>query len=142
MNFRQTPREEPEINLVPMIDVLLMALIFLVLTTSFAREGQLKVKLPQASAQETAMPPSLQIVISADGDYAVNRVPVRGVAIPDLEAALQAAASGQHDPLLVVYADRKAPYEAVVHVMDAARRLGFLHLTFATRYSKSPPGPS
>lgn len=142
MNFRQTPREEPEINLVPMIDVLLMALIFLVLTTSFAREGQLKVKLPKASAEAAPTPTSLQIVISADGAFAVNRMPVRGVAITELETALQAAAGSQRDPLVVVYADRKAPYEAVVHAMDAARRLGFLHLTFATRYSKSPSGPS
>ncbi|MHB1514200.1 MAG: ExbD/TolR family protein [Acidiferrobacteraceae bacterium] len=140
MNFRREQRDEPEINLVPMIDVLLMTLIFLVLTTSFAREGRIRVKLPHASARVASMPLSLQVVIGPGGSYTVDRMHVRGSAIADLERAMRSAAGGRRKPLVVIYADRKAPYEAVVHAMDAARQLGFLNLSFATRSRKSAPG--
>ncbi|MHB8562499.1 MAG: ExbD/TolR family protein [Acidiferrobacteraceae bacterium] len=140
MNFQREQRDAPEINLVPMIDVLLMTLIFLVLTTSFAREGRIRVKLPHASARVASMPLSLQVVIGSDGSYAVDRMRVRGNAIVDLETAMRLAAGGRHKPLVVIYADRKAPYEAVVHAMDAARQLGFLNLSFATRSPKGASG--
>ncbi|MHB1586531.1 MAG: ExbD/TolR family protein [Acidiferrobacteraceae bacterium] len=139
MNFRREQRDEPEINLIPMIDVLLMTLIFLVLTTSFAREGRIRVKLPHASAKVSTMPLSLQVIIGPQGSYVVDRTRVRGSGIANIESALRLAAGGHHHPLVVIYADRKAPYDAVIHAMDAARRLGFLNLSFATRAQAGAP---
>ncbi|MHB1950932.1 MAG: ExbD/TolR family protein [Acidiferrobacteraceae bacterium] len=133
MNFRREQRDEPEINLIPMIDVLLMTLIFLVLTTSFAREGRIRVRLPHASAKVSTLPVSLQVIIGPQGRVSVNRIRVRGHGARNIESALQSAAGAHRQPLVVIYADRKAPYDAVVHVMDAARRAGLLNLTFATR---------
>lgn len=140
MNFRSSQREEPEINLVPMIDVLLMTLIFLVLTTTFAREGAIKIELPQAQAATQNTPQAIQIAIGPDGGYAINQVELRGRSRAQLEAALSAAAAGQKHPLVVLYADRKAPYNAVIHALDVARHLGLFHLTFATRSTTGGPG--
>lgn len=143
MNFRPAPREEPEINLVPMIDVLLMTLIFLVLTTTFAQEGAIKIRLPKADVATTALPRAIEIAVGPDGGYAINHAPLRSRKLADLESALQAAAAGHKDPLVILYADRKAPYNAVVHALDAARHVGLFHLTFATRSARSsgPGGP-
>ncbi|HET9122723.1 MAG TPA: biopolymer transporter ExbD [Acidiferrobacteraceae bacterium] len=140
MNFRQAQREEPEINLVPMIDVLLMTLIFLVLTTTFSREGAIKIELPQAQTSAQPTPQAIRIAIGPDGGYAVNQVQLRGRGRAPLEAALRAAAAGQKHPLIVLYADRKAPYNAVIHALDVARHLGLFHLTFATRSAAGGPG--
>ncbi len=131
MQFRKRSREEPEINLVPMIDVLLMTLIFLVLTTSFAHESALKVELPEAHPTRPLKAQGIHIVIDAAGDFAVD-----GVLVPGTERAIMGALSAHaHGPntLVILYADRKAPYRAVVHALDAARRLGLGRIVFATK---------
>jgi biopolymer transport protein ExbD len=131
-----TPRrsDEPELNLVPMIDVLLMTLIFLVMTTTFSKEVQLAIRLPESSAEAKVEESPLRITIDAQGQYFVNETQLLNDSPEVLMRAMSQAAGGKTDPVVVVYADGKTPHEAVVRAMDAARRLGYTHLTFATQH--------
>lgn len=133
MNFRPTPDEEPEINLIPLIDVLLMALIFLIVTTSFSTEARLNVRLPEASAEVKDKLPSLRVTIDAKGQFYIADQQLLNATPEVLRNALLRAAAGNKDPLIVIHADAHTPHEAVVRVMDSARRLGFTRLTFATQ---------
>jgi biopolymer transport protein ExbD len=137
MQFRPRFREEPEINLIPLIDVLLMALIFLLVTTSFSREARLRLLLPEATSAVQLESASLRIAIDARGQYFINGKQLLNTTADTLRAAMQQAVGGRKDPVIVVQADRKTPHEAVVRVMDVSRRLGYTHLTFATQ----APGP-
>ncbi|MHB8253334.1 MAG: ExbD/TolR family protein [Acidiferrobacter sp.] len=135
MRFRKRLPDEPEINLVPMIDVLLMTLIFLVLTTSFAHESALKVQLPQAHPRQPLKTQGVRLSIDAAGDFAID-----GVVVSSNERALmRALAAHVQSPKtpIILYADRKAPYRAVVHALDAARRLGLGRIIFATKVRKT-----
>ena len=140
MKFRRNQHEEPELNLVPMIDVLLMTLIFLVMTTSFSKETQLRIKLPESSSAAHVDQTALRVTIDAQGQYYVNNTQLLNNSADVLLRAMQQAAGTQKDPVVVLYADGKTPHEAVVRAMDAARRLGFTHLTFATQ-QPAPPHP-
>lgn len=133
MNFRPTSEEEPEINLIPLIDVLLMALIFLIVTTSFSSESQLRIRLPEASAEVKENLPSLRVTIDAKGQYYIGDQQLLNATPDVLRNALARAAGSNKDPLIIINADAHTPHEAVVRVMDTARRLGFTHLTFATQ---------
>ncbi len=133
MKFRPPHSEEPELNLVPLIDVLLMTLIFLVVTTSFSKEAHLRITLPQASVQKTVKGTTLRIAIDAQGRYYVNDRQLLKTSPEVVENAMLLAAGGKKDPVIIIHADGKTPHEAVVRVMDAARRLGYTHLTFATQ---------
>ncbi|HSD96954.1 MAG TPA: biopolymer transporter ExbD [Sulfuricaulis sp.] len=139
MNFRPSPDEEPEINLIPLIDVLLMALIFLIVTTSFSTESRLRIRLPEASAEVKENLPSLRVTIDAKGQYYIADQQLLNATPEVLRSALMRAAGGNKDPVVVINADAKTPHEAVIRVMDTARRLGFTHLTFATQ---QPSGPA
>jgi biopolymer transport protein ExbD len=134
MNFRgRRSDEEPEINLIPLIDVLVLTLIFLLVTTHFSKEAQLSVQLPQAVSEDRPEPTSVRVTIDARGNIYFNNTQMLQATPEALRGALAQAAGGQKDPLIVVQADGKAPHEAVVRVMDAARRLGFGRLSFATQ---------
>jgi biopolymer transport protein ExbD len=134
MQFRQRSREEPEINLIPLIDVLLMALIFLLVTTSFSKESRLRLQLPEAASATQTESATLRIAIDARGQYFINNKQLLNTSAETLRAAmLQAVGRNTKDPVVVVQADRKTPHEAVVRVMDVSRRLGYTHLTFATQ---------
>lgn len=133
MNFRRRPAEEPEINLIPLIDVLLMTLIFLIVTTSFSNEAQLRVRLPEASAEAKENLPSVRVSIDAKGQFYIGDQQLLNATPEVLRSALVRAAGSMKDPLIIVSADGQAPHEAVVRIMDSARRLGFTHLTFATQ---------
>jgi biopolymer transport protein ExbD len=133
MRFRPPHNEEPELNLVPLIDVLLMTLIFLVVTTSFSKEANLRITLPKASVQKTVKGDSLRVTIDAQGRYYVNDRQLLKTTPQVVENAMLLAARGKKDPVIIIRADGKTPHEAVVRVMDAARRLGYTHLTFATQ---------
>lgn len=133
MNFRPTPDEEPEINLIPLIDVLLMTLIFLIVTTSFSQEAQLQVKLPEAAADADPAPTALRVTIDSRGQYYVNNQQLLNATPDVLRNMLLRESRGDKDRLIVVQADAKTPHEAVVRLMDVARRLGMTHLTFATQ---------
>lgn len=134
MNFRTNiPDEEPELNLIPLIDVLLMTLIFLVVTTSFSNEARLSVRLPEASAEVEENLPSLRVTIDAKGQFYIGDQQLLNAKPEVLRNALLRAAGGNKDPLIVIRADANTPHEAVIRVMDSARRLGFTRLTFATQ---------
>lgn len=139
MNFkknRTTP--EPEINLIPFIDVLLVVVIFLMLTTSWSRLTEINLTLPTADAQKQAER-SRQIILSvtAQGQYAVNKSPVGGSSVTALTAVLTPLAS--KEVTLVISADAMASHQAVVNAMEAARRSGLSQITFATQ-SMEPSG--
>lgn len=135
MNFqRGRTREEPEINLIPMIDVLLVILIFLMVTTSYAKYSELKINLPQAGgeASKSEIKP-INISIDATEHYAINNAGLNFTGIAALANALKKAASTQSDPTIIINADAKTPHQAVINVMEAARQAGFGRLTFATQ---------
>lgn len=140
MKFRRAKDEEPELNLIPLIDVLLMTLIFLVVTTSFSKEARLSVRLPQAAAEATTPPAAVRIAIDARGQYFINNQQLLNSSPEVLRGALLRAVGRTKDPLIVIQADAKTPHEAVIRVMDTARRLGFSQLSFATQ--QSSPSPS
>ena len=133
MKFRIRPVDEPELNLIPMIDLLLVTLIFLIVTTSFSKEAQLSIKLPESTADTKLDNANLRISIDAKGQYFVNDKQLLNDSPDVLRRAMQQAAGGKTDPVIILYADGKTPHEAVIRAMDAARRLGFTHMTFATQ---------
>ena len=136
MNFRPRAKEEPEINLIPFIDVLLVILIFLMLTTTYSKFTELQLTLPVADAQQPRDHPKEVIVsVAADGRYAVNRTGVEGKDVESIAQALRSAATASRDSVVIISADATAPHQAVVTVMEAARRVGLTQITFATQSS-------
>jgi biopolymer transport protein ExbD len=134
MKFSRRRIEEPEINLIPFIDVLLVVLIFLMLSTTYSRFTELQINLPAADAEKLPVRPGEVIVaVSADGRYAVNRKAVDGRSVELLTAELSAAAGGRADTVVIISADALTPHQAVVNVLDAARRAGLSRLTFAAQ---------
>ena len=133
MNFRPTPDEEPEINLIPLIDVLLMTLIFLIVTTSFSSQALLQVRLPEASIDPAPAPDALRVVIDARGQYYIHEQQLLSNSVELLRGTLLREIGSNKDRLLIIQADAKTPHEAVVRVMDVAGRLGITRLTFATQ---------
>jgi biopolymer transport protein ExbD len=133
MNFRHRRTEDPEINLIPFIDVLLVILIFVMLTTSYSKFTELKINLPKASAQVAKnRPKELVVLVTADGRYMVNQQMVDGRSVELLAAALSRGAGAAKDSVVVVSADAAATHQSVINVMDASRRVGLSQLTFAT----------
>jgi biopolymer transport protein ExbD len=134
MNFRKPRPEEPEINLIAFIDVLLVVLIFLMLSTTYSKFTELQLTLPSADAEKLRDRPAEIIVsVAADGRYAVNRQAVDGRNVQSLAAALSAASKDQKDPVVIVSADATAAHQTVINVLDAARRAGLPRLTFAAQ---------
>ncbi|MGC3986962.1 MAG: biopolymer transporter ExbD [Pseudorhodoferax sp.] len=138
MNFRRHGTEKPEINLIPFIDVLLVVLIFLMLSTTYSKYAELQVRLPLANAEaQRERPREVVVSIAADGRYAVDRQPLDGRSVEPLVQALLGATKGVQEPIVVISADASTPHQAVVTAMDAARRAGLQQLTFATQRSAS-----
>ncbi|MEK7792177.1 MAG: biopolymer transporter ExbD [Pseudomonadota bacterium] len=142
MNFQRGKKtEEPEINLVPMIDVLLVILIFLVVTTTYSKFAELEINLPQASAEEVnkniEKPNGIDITVNAVGDYTINLVPVKFSSIEGLRDALRSAVKDQSDPLIIINADAKATHQSVITVMEAARLAGYNKITFTTETNRT-----
>lgn len=136
IHFKHRRTEEPEINLIPFIDVLLVILIFLMLTTTYSKFTELQVNLPVADAERARdYPREIVVAVSADGRYAVDKQPVQGRSVEVLQAELAAAAAQRRDPVVVISADAMAAHQSVINVMDAARRAGLAQLTFATQTS-------
>lgn len=132
MNFRPQNRDEPELNLIPMIDVLIVLMIFLVLTTTFSRETGLELQLPKSqSAVSEEMPKGVDIAIGVEGQFSVNGKPLSDNRLETLREAIKAAAGEQRDPLVIVSADRATQHRHVVTALDAASQLGFGHISFA-----------
>jgi biopolymer transport protein ExbD len=142
MHFRRRRIEEPEINLIPFIDVLLVVLIFLMLSTTYSRYSELQINLPTADAERLKeRPAEILVTVSAEGRYAVNRDPLEGRSIEVLTAALQRATASIDDksPVVIVSADALTPHQSVINVLDAARRAGLPRLTFATQQQGGRP---
>ena len=136
MNFRKPRPEEPEINLIPFIDVLLVVLIFLMLSTTYSKFTELQITLPVADAEKARdRPHEIIVSVAADGRYTVNRKPVEGRSVELLAAELAAAAGGSNEMVVIVSADATAAHQSVINVMDAARRANLPRLTFATQNS-------
>jgi len=136
MNFRHREREEPEINLIPFIDVLLVVLIFLMLSTTYSKFTELQIKLPTADAEaQRDRPKEIIVAVSADGRYSVNRQAVDGRSVENVARALRDAAQANKDMVLIISADASAAHQSVITVMEAARRSGLSQVTFATQTS-------
>ena len=135
MRFRSDSNEDTlDINLIPLIDVLLVMLIFLAVTTTFTRQGVLKVLLPQAQAQ-AASPAVIEITVSQDGRFAVGQQLIPGADMAALTAALTLAQKGLEDPVVVIHADAMAAHQFVMHAMQAARDAGLGRVQFAAQIS-------
>jgi biopolymer transport protein ExbD len=135
MNFRRgLEREEPEINLIPMIDVLLVILIFLMVTTTFTRFAELKINLPTAEANRPAERANeVQVAVDAQGKYVLNRAPVQFHSPQAFADELRRAAGNMAEPVVVINADANASHQSVINVMEAARLAGLPRITFATQ---------
>ena len=143
MNFRKRrAAEEPEINLIPFIDVLLVILIFLVLNTTYTKYTELPINLPTANAKQAqSRPQEIVVTVTPDGRYLVNQQFMEGRSVELLAAGLQRATNGRSDVIVVINADASASHQSVINVMDAARRAGLSQLTFATQ-GQAEGGPT
>lgn len=134
MKFRAGSREEPEINLIPFIDVLLVVLIFLMLSTTYSRFSELQLKLPVADVDaQRDYPKEVLVGVSSDGAYSVNSVAVPGRSPEVLASAIVTAIKAGKDTVVIINADASAKHQSVITVMEAARRAGLTQITFATQ---------
>lgn len=134
MSFRQGSRDEPEINLIPFIDVLLVVLIFLMLSTTYSKFTEMDLRLPVADADAPRDRPTEIIVsITADGRYGVGKAQLAERSVEAVAIALNAAAGPNKESMVVISADASATHQAVITVMEAARRAGLSQLTFAAQ---------
>ncbi len=135
MNFRRSlAKEEPEINLIPMIDILLVIIIFLMLTTTYSKNAGLEINLPTADASQQVEPPAeINVVVTSAGQVLVNKSPVANNEIHSIANALSQAAGEAKEPVVVINADAKASHQSVVDVMQAAQSAGYPKISFATQ---------
>ncbi len=134
MNFRKHQPEEPEINLIPFIDVLLVVLIFLMLSTTYSKFTELQLTLPTAESEQMRdRPAEIVVNVSNDGRYVMNRERVDGRSVEVLSAAMAALAQTMKEPVVIVSADAQAAHQSVINVLDAARRAGLPRVTFAAQ---------
>ena len=142
MKFRRKPRENVEINLASLIDVVFILLLFFVVTTTFTRETQLKVDLPEAASgtppEQTELK-QVEVLIGADGAYSVNGNALLESNLSNLMVALQKESDGDNSLPLILSADGKTPHQAVITAMDAAGKLGFSHLRITTVEAQETP---
>ncbi|WP_371084148.1 ExbD/TolR family protein [Variovorax sp. RCC_210] len=134
MQFRHGARDEPEINLIPFIDVLLVILIFLMLSTTYSKFTEMQLRLPTADVDaQRDYPKEVIVAVSADGRYAINKTPLPDRNVETVATALAAAATGGKDSVVIISADATSPHQAVITVMEAARRAGLMQITFAAQ---------
>jgi len=138
MNFRRTrEREEIDINLIPLIDILIVVLIFLFLTTTYSRFAELQINLPEASAEKAGdRPEVLTVAVDATGKYAINGAQVPYGNAPAFAQKLREAAKGNKEPVVAISADAAATHQSVINVMESARIAGYNHISFTTQTKK------
>jgi len=138
MNFRRGSfREEPEINLVPFIDILIVIVIFLAVTTTYSKYAELKINLPVADAnQAEQLPNQINVAVTSDGRYLINKNQIVFTNASVFAAELQRASGGNPDPVIVINADANATHQSVISVMEAARLAGFGRITFTTQQNQ------
>ena len=135
MNFqRGRGNDEPEINLIPLIDVLLVIIIFLMLTTTYAKFSGLEINLPTADAsKQSEQPNEVNVAVTASGQILVNKAPLPVADVKAIAEAMRRAAGDRKEPLIVINADAKATHQSVVDIMQAAQTAGYPHISFATQ---------
>lgn len=135
MNFRKGQmREEPEINLIPFIDVLLVILIFLMMTTTYNRFAELQINLPEASAEQSKERPNLiNVAVDANNKYAINNAAVPFDGVQGFAGALKRAAGDNKEPIIAISADAAASHQSVINIMESARLAGFSQISFTTQ---------
>lgn len=135
MNFRGTrSRDDPEINFIPLIDVLLVILIFLMVTTTYQRVSELQITLPEAQADVAKQrPKEINVGVDARGRYVIDGNIYSFTSVNALAEALRRSAGDAKEPVVIINADASATHQSVVHVMEAARVAGLVHITFATQ---------
>ncbi len=134
MKFRRQIQQEVDINLTPLIDVVFLLLIFFMVSTTFTRDTQLSIDLPQAAGEEAQREErEVEVVIGRNGEYAVNGKALVNSQEATLKAAIETAADNDVSLPLIITADANTPYQAVVTAMDAAGQLGFVHISMTTR---------
>jgi biopolymer transport protein ExbD len=135
MNLRGIrSRDDPEINFIPLIDVLLVILIFLMVTTTYQRVAELQITLPEADAEQMKQrPKEINVGVDAQGRYVIDRTVFNFTSVSALAEAMKQAAGDAKDPVVIVNADGNATHQSVIHVMEAARAAGLIHITFATQ---------
>jgi biopolymer transport protein ExbD len=142
VKFRRRRREQVEINLASLIDVVFILLLFFVVTTTFTRETQLKVDLPEAASgtppEDTALK-QMEVLISAEGNYSLNGQALLKSDLDGLMAALGKESGGDNSLPLSISADAKTPHQAVITAMDAAGKMGFSHLRITTVEAEAKP---
>jgi len=138
MNFRLgAHREEPEINLIPLIDVLLVLLIFLMVTTTYSRYAELQINLPTAEANKPEERPNqINVAVDGQGKYVINKSTVPFRTPESFADELKRAAGGNADPVIIINADAAATHQSVINIMEAARIAGFSRITFTTQAGK------
>ena len=137
MNLRGSrPRDDPEINFIPLIDVLLVILIFLMVTTTYQRFAELQITLPEADADPSKeRPREVNVGIDAQGRYVIDKTVFTWTNAAALADELRRSAGQAKDPVIIISADASATHQSVVNVMEAARMAGLVHITFATQSS-------
>ena len=135
MNFQRFHSKEPlEMNLIPLIDVLLVILIFLMITTTYSKFAELQINLPTADAQkQLERPNEINITVDAGGQYTTNRRPVAFRDVAGFSDEMRRAAGELKEPVVVINADANATHQSVIHVMEASRMAGYGHISFATQ---------
>ena len=135
MNLRGIrSRDDPEINFIPLIDVLLVILIFLMVTTTYQRVAELQITLPEADAEQMKQrPKEINVGVDAQGRYVIDRTVFNFTSVSALSEAMKRAAGESKDPVVITNADGNATHQSVIHVMEAARAAGLIHITFATQ---------
>jgi biopolymer transport protein ExbD len=137
MRFERRPKEEPEINLIPYIDVLLVIVIFLSITTTYSKFAELQINLPTADAEkQVERPNEIDVAIDASGRYVINKAPVTFSTVQKLSEELKRAAPSAGDPVIIINADANANHQSVIHVMEAARLAGLSRITFTTQMTQ------
>ena len=127
-------REDPEINFIPLIDVLLVILIFLMVTTTYQRVAELQITLPEADAEQAKQrPKEINVGIDAQGRYVIDKTVFQYTNVGNLADLLRRAAGDDKDAVVIINADASATHQTVIHVMEAARQAGLVHITFATQ---------
>ncbi len=136
MILHHRTNKDPEVNLTPLIDVVFLLLIFFMVSTTFEKESEISIELPEAAGQKSKEERfTIDITIDGEGNYLVNNKRLKDRELTTLKKAIRLTRAEHKEPRLVISADKKTPHQAVIRAMDAARQLGLVHLTFATKQS-------
>jgi len=138
VNIQPDRKDDLDVNITPLIDVVFLLLIFFMVSTTFERESEIEIVLPQSTADVAPADEFvMQITIDRDGTYFVNGQRVINTQLETLKQAMQKVAGDRKDPPIILSADAQTPHQSVITVMDAARQLGFVHLNFATTHNST-----